>query len=78
MPDQFNGHLEEGCQESSIPPTLLSFVSCVMQGSSATSCGNEYYKQAILTVSQLLKFNTFIRTRKDSLSSYHSTQRGPS
>ena len=32
----------------------------------------------MLTVSQLLKFNTFIRTRKDSLSSYHSTQREPS
>ena len=29
----------------------------------------------MLTVSQLLKFNTFIRTRKDSSSSYHSTQR---
>ena len=48
-----------------------------MHGSSATSCENEYYKQAMLTVSQLLKFNTFIRTRKDSLSSYHSTQREP-
>ena len=48
-----------------------------MHGSSATSCENEYFKQAMLTVSQLLKFNTFIRTRKDSLSSYHSTQREP-
>ena len=67
MPDQFNGHLEEGCRESSIPTTLslLSFVSCVMHGSSATSCENEYYKQAMLTVSQL------------SSSSYHSSQREP-
>ena len=48
-----------------------------MHGSSATSCENEYYKQAMLTVSQLLKFNRFIRTRKDSSSSYHSTQREP-
>ena len=48
-----------------------------MHGSSATSCENEYYKQAILTVSQLFKFNTFIRTRKDFSSSYHSTQREP-
>ena len=29
----------------------------------------------MLTVSQLLKFNTFIRTRKDSSLSYHPTQR---
>ena len=46
-----------------------------MHGSSASSCENEYYKQAMLTVSQLLKFNTFIRKRKDSSSSHHSTQR---
>ena len=31
----------------------------------------------MLPVSQLLKFNTFIRTRKDPSSSYHSTQREP-
>ena len=48
-----------------------------MHGSSATSCENEYYEQAMLSVSKLLKFNTFIRTRKDSSSSYHSTQREP-
>ena len=48
-----------------------------MHGSSAASCENKYYKQAMLTVSQLLKFNPFIRTRKDSSSSYLSTQREP-
>ena len=42
-----------------------------MHGSSTTSCENEYYKQA------MLKFNTFIRTRKDSSSSYHSPQKEP-
>ena len=31
----------------------------------------------MLTASQLLKFNRFIRTRKDSSPSYHSTQREP-
>ena len=48
-----------------------------MHGSSASSCENEYYKQAMLTVSQLLKFNIFIRARKGSSSSYHWTQREP-
>ena len=52
-------------------------MSCAMHGSSATSCEIEYYKQVMLTVSQLLRFNTFIRTRKDSSSSYQSTQREP-
>ena len=31
----------------------------------------------MLTVSLLLKYNTFVRTRRDSSSSYHSTQREP-
>ena len=74
---KFKGDFEENSQESSIPPALLSFVSCVMHGSSATSCKNEYYKQAILSVRQLMKYNTFIWTRKDSLSPDHSTQREP-
>ena len=74
---QFEGDFNESKQELSVSPALLSFVSCVMHGSSETSHQNEHYKQAILTVSQLIKFNTFIRTRKDSSSSYHSKQREP-
>lgn len=74
---KFKGDFEENSQESSIPPALLSFVSCAMHGSSATSCKNEYYKQGILSVRQLMKYNTFIWTRKNSLSPDHSTQREP-
>ena len=75
--NKFKGDFVENSQESSIPPVSLSFVSCVMDGSLATSCENEYFKQAMLSVSQLMKLNTFIQTRKDSSSSYHSTQREP-
>ena len=46
-----------------------------MHNSSATSWENEYYKQAMLSASQLMKFNTFIRATKDSCLSYHPTQR---
>ena len=46
-----------------------------MHVSSATFCENEYYKQAMLLVSHLMKFNTFIRAKKDSSSSYQLTQR---
>ena len=57
---KFKGDFEENSQESSIPPALLSVVSCAMHGSSATSCKNDYYKQGILSVRQLMKYNTFI------------------
>ena len=70
---KFKSDFVENSQESSISLVLLSFVSCVMAGSLATSCENEYYKQAMLSISQLMKFNTVTQTRKDSSSSYHST-----
>ena len=74
---QFDGNFEDGCQESSIPHTLSLFISYVLHGSSATPGNNEYYKQAMLSVCQLITFNTLIRTRKDSSSSYHSILREP-
>ena len=41
------------------------------------SSDNEYYKQALLSVSQLLEFNTVIRSRNASTSIYHSVNREP-
>ena len=75
--DQFDGNFTAGCQESSIPPTLSSFISCLMHGSSETPGNNGYYKQAMMSVCQLITFNTLIRTRKESSSSYHSVLREP-
>ena len=46
-----------------------------MHGSESSD--NEYYKQALLSVSQLLEFNTIIRIRKPSTSIYHSVSREP-
>ena len=69
--NKFKGDFAENSQGSSIPPVLLSFVSCVMDGSLAKSYENKYCKQAMLSVSQLMNFNTFTQSRKDTLLSYH-------
>ena len=47
----------------------------VLHGSGSSD--NEHYKQALLSVSQLLEFNTIIRSRKTSTSIYHSVNREP-
>ena len=55
--DLFNGSFSQGCQESSVSPSLLTLVDMILQGTNETFHyhGNH---QAALTVSQLLKFNS--------------------
>ena len=72
----FNGHFDVGCQWASVTAVKQSFISTLMRGSSAENT-NEYYKQAALTVGQMIGFNTTIRTRKTSTILYHSVQREP-
>ena len=48
-----------------------------MRGTASKSNENPHFKQASLTVSQHLAYNTTIRTRNQSLSLYHSRKREP-
>ena len=48
-----------------------------MRGTASESNENPHFKQASLTVSQVLAFNITIRTRNQSLSLYHSREREP-
>ena len=50
----------------------------ILRGPSADHVNNPYFKQAMLSISQHLMFNTTIRSRSESSSSYHSTGREPS
>ena len=65
--ENFNGKFNNGCQESSIPVSSQRLISAVMRGTSSETNNNEHFKQAALTVSQLLTSNTTIRTRKESI-----------
>ena len=47
----------------------------VLHGSGSSD--NEHYKQALLSVSQLLEFNTIIRSRKTSTSIYSVNREPP-
>ena len=74
---EFDGKFDFGCQESAIPASVNGFVTAVMHGTASESNENPHFKQASLTVSQLLAFNTTICTRNQSLSLYHSKKREP-
>ena len=74
---EFEGKFDSGCQESAIPASVKGFVTAVMRGATSESNENPHFKQAPLTVSQLLAFNTTIRTRNQSLSLYHLRKREP-
>ena len=73
----FDGRFAENCQKESVPACLQAFTSAVLRASSATDTNNEYFKQASLTISQLLQFNTTVCIRANSSSEYHSSSREP-
>lgn len=52
----FSGRFTEGCQERSVPNTLLALVNMVLEGPDIHSDSSS--TQAALSVSQLLKFNS--------------------
>ena len=76
-PTDFNGSFDFGCQNSHLPATVMSLITAITQGSVSERNDNRYYEQATLTLGQLLVFNTNIRTRKETTSAYHSSQREP-
>ena len=58
----FSGHFTEDCQKSSVPNTLLALVSMVMEGSDFHNSSSS--RQAALSISQVLKFNSVKHQRK--------------
>ena len=74
---EFKGTFDVDCQETYLPASVMSFISTITHGSTCETNKNPYYKQAALTLGQLLAFNTTIRTRTSSTSAYHSTNREP-
>ena len=60
-----------------MPASVKALVTMILRGANVDKITNPYFNQAMLTVSQLMIFNTTIRTRKDSSQAYHTTKREP-
>ena len=73
---KFHGTFEANCQEDSVPQSLRSLIEMIMGGASIeTQSSNIVENQAALTVSQLIRFNSVVRRRKDSQAIYHTKDR---
>ena len=73
---KFHGTFEANCQEDSVPQSLRSLIEMIMGGTSIeTQSSNIVENQAALTVSQLIRFNSVVRRRKDSQAIYHTKDR---
>ena len=70
----FNGTFDVECQERSIPQSLKLLMGSILHGNHTS---NPHYHQAMLTIGQLIRFNTLIRTRSSSTSMYHTKDREP-
>lgn len=71
-----NGHFDVSCQEAHVTPAIQGFISTLLRGLSAENT-YDYYKQAAVTVGQMIAFNTTICSEKASTISYHSFQEEP-
>ncbi len=76
--NQFNGSFEMKCQEKSIPTSLLSLVAMVLCGPNIeVQSSSTTLSQPVLTISQLLRHNSLVRSQKNRVSSTvkHSRER---
>jgi len=70
MKNQFNGSFEEKCQEESVPASLLALVAMVVNGPNIEAqTSSSAMPQPILTISQLLLYNSLVRRRKNQSTS---------
>ena len=73
---KFRGKFEANCQEASVPQSLRSLIKMITGGASIkTQSSNIVENQAAFTVSQLIRFNSVVRRRKDSQAIYHTKDR---
>ena len=69
MKTQFRGSFETKCQEESIPTSLLTLVAMMLHGPNIELKSSSATSQPILTVSQLLMYNSLVRRRKTQATS---------
>lgn len=74
----FHGTFETNCQETYVPQSLQSFIEMIMGGASIkTQASSIVEKEAALTVSQLIRFNSVVWHRKDSQATYSKDRETP-
>lgn len=72
----FTGSFDPECQVKSVPQSLLSLVSMVLNGPNIKSSDGEGLSQATLSIAQLMQYNSSVRKRSaENKTTYHHTSR---
>ena len=74
--NSFNGSFSSECQKNSVPPSLLTLLSMLIKGSTTQTDPSD--SQAVLSVAQLIVFNSVSRSRnrqEATGSTHHVRQR---
>ena len=70
MKNQFSGSFGTKCQEESVPVSLLALVAMVINGPNIEAqSSSSAMPQPVLTISQLLMYNSLVRRRKNQATS---------
>lgn len=77
LKNKFDGSFDSKCQEESVPSSLMTLVSMVLNGPNIIEQSRlSAIPQSVLTISQLLMYNSSIRRRGNSVSTpKHSRER---
>lgn len=77
MKNPFNGSFEKTCQEDSVPASLLALVAMVTNGPNIKAQSSiSTIPQPILTVAQLLMYNSLVRRRECHSGTIYKHNRG--
>jgi len=75
---QFSGEFTSMCQELSVPQSLSTLVAMVLDGPNIASQSSSITApQSVLTLAQIICYNTTIHRRKGSTATFHTTKREP-
>ena len=71
----FQGSFGSDCQTAFVSSALSELITMILQGYSSKPT-NPYLEQAVLTVCQLIEFNSRVKTRNNSKSNYDTSSLG--
>ena len=74
---QFNGSFSENCQAEALPPSLVTLIAMLLYGANITEQSLVTQTQALLSICQLLLFNTSTRSPNEMQTGRHNRSREP-
>ncbi len=74
----FSGTFEDQCQQDAVPTSLTTLITMVLGGPNIeTQSQNLVEMQSVLSIAQLIQYNSTVRRRIGSTASYHTKSREP-